>query len=112
MYAKQYEVGWGGHCFNPLFISMWNILKSRKGFKYKGPNDDIGEGGKWRVGTFAFSVSLVDAVFKNYLNKQDHIISMQNRCTYCKEFKDLDDFYNTGNYCIARSYFKVCADCR
>ena len=46
MYAKQYEAGWGVHGFNPLFISIWNILKSRKRLEYKGPNNDIGEGGE------------------------------------------------------------------
>ena len=46
MYAKHYEVRWGGHCFNPLFISIWNILRNKKGLKHKGPNNDIGEGGE------------------------------------------------------------------
>ena len=37
---------------------------------------------------------------------------MQKRCSYCKRFKELDNFKNTGKHCIARSYFKLCADCR
>ena len=37
---------------------------------------------------------------------------MQKRCSYCKRFKELDNFKNTGKHCIARSYFKICADCR
>ena len=37
---------------------------------------------------------------------------MQKRCAYCKAFKDFDNFKNTGKHCIARSYFKLCADCR
>ena len=46
MYAKQYEAGWGDYCFNPLFISIWNLLKNRKWLKHKGSNNDIGEGGE------------------------------------------------------------------
>ena len=29
MFAKHYDVAWGCSCFEPLFISIWNILKIR-----------------------------------------------------------------------------------
>ena len=64
MHAKQYEAWWGGHCFYPLFISIWNILRIKKGLKHKGPNNDIGEGGEKAGWYLCSSVSLVDAVLK------------------------------------------------
>ena len=29
MFAKHYDVAWGCSCFEPLLISIWNILKIR-----------------------------------------------------------------------------------
>ena len=29
MFAKHYDVAWGCSCFEPLLISIWNILKLR-----------------------------------------------------------------------------------
>ena len=37
---------------------------------------------------------------------------MEKWCSYCKEFKDLDNFKNTGKHYINKRYFKLCADCR
>ena len=37
---------------------------------------------------------------------------MQQKCVHCKQFKELDNFKNTGRHCVGRKYFKLCADCR
>ena len=37
---------------------------------------------------------------------------MQQKCVHCKQFKELDNFKNTGKHCVGRKYFKLCADCR
>ena len=36
----------------------------------------------------------------------------EKRCSACKQFKDLTNFVNEGNFCIIRSHFKICSACR
>ena len=65
MYKKQYEdEAWTCYNFELIFISIWNVLNLKKNnLKTRGINKHVGEGGEWRVGTFA-SVLIVDTVFK------------------------------------------------
>ena len=36
----------------------------------------------------------------------------EQRCSACKQFKNLTNYVNEGKTCIARTHFKICSECR